>query len=199
MFGPGEWGNVGRYWWDAAVLRLATDPVQVDLLYGQRVISEPIKALLKLLLLATQLIHDQQALAIDCAVRWTRNPLAVESLSVPTVTWTGVPLGLLVGSSGCGKTTLLRLAAGLEEPTRHQMQDELSDLWLTERRTILFVTHSIEEAVFLADRIAVITFEASVVDIRVALRRPRDRLSNGFSRCHAPGTTVCPPGSGSFF
>ncbi len=41
VFGPGEWGNVGRYWWDAAKLYCHTDPVQVDLLYGQRIISEP--------------------------------------------------------------------------------------------------------------------------------------------------------------
>jgi hypothetical protein len=41
VFGPGEWGNVGRYWWDAAKLYVSTDPVQVDLLYGRRVISEP--------------------------------------------------------------------------------------------------------------------------------------------------------------
>jgi hypothetical protein len=39
VFGPGEWGNVGRYWWDAAKLCLTTDPVQVDLLYGQRIIT----------------------------------------------------------------------------------------------------------------------------------------------------------------
>ncbi len=41
VFGPGEWGNVGRYWWDAARLCYTTEPVQVDLLYGQRIISEP--------------------------------------------------------------------------------------------------------------------------------------------------------------
>lgn len=41
VFGPGEWGNVGRYWWDAAKVYYQSDPVQVDLLYGQRIISEP--------------------------------------------------------------------------------------------------------------------------------------------------------------
>jgi len=41
VFGPGEWGNVGRYWWDAAKVCLSTKVAQVDLLYGQRVISEP--------------------------------------------------------------------------------------------------------------------------------------------------------------
>jgi len=41
VFGPGEWGNAGRYNWDALKLYFTTEPVQVDLLYGQRVSSEP--------------------------------------------------------------------------------------------------------------------------------------------------------------
>lgn len=41
IFGPGEWGNVGRYWWDAARLYWHTDPVKVDLLYGRQIVSEP--------------------------------------------------------------------------------------------------------------------------------------------------------------
>jgi NitT/TauT family transport system substrate-binding protein len=56
-----------------------------------RIHGKQVKAVLKLLLLSTQLIHDDQALAIDCAVRWTKNPHAVESQSVPTVTYLGQP------------------------------------------------------------------------------------------------------------
>jgi len=40
IFGPGEWGNVGRYWWDAAKLYCHTDPVKVDLLYGRQIVSD---------------------------------------------------------------------------------------------------------------------------------------------------------------
>ena len=43
VFGPGDWGNVGRYWWDAAKLSLDAEAVQVDLLFGQRIVSEPIR------------------------------------------------------------------------------------------------------------------------------------------------------------
>jgi len=43
VFGPGQWGNVGRYWWDAARLILETEPVQVDFLYGRRIISEQVE------------------------------------------------------------------------------------------------------------------------------------------------------------
>jgi hypothetical protein len=40
VFGPGEWGNVGRYWWDVAKLTLNLDLVQVDVLHGQRLMME---------------------------------------------------------------------------------------------------------------------------------------------------------------
>lgn len=41
VFGPGEWGNVGRYWWDSARLSLGENPARTDLIYGRRVESRP--------------------------------------------------------------------------------------------------------------------------------------------------------------
>jgi hypothetical protein len=41
IFGPGDWGNTGRYWWDAAMLHLDTRFFLLDLVYGRRVRSEP--------------------------------------------------------------------------------------------------------------------------------------------------------------
>jgi len=71
--------------------------------------------------------------------------------------------------------------ASLDEPTRHDLQRELLDLWAGgDGQTILFVTHSIEEAVFLADRVVVMTFARTVADIPVRIPRPRDRLSQTF-------------------
>lgn len=70
--------------------------------------------------------------------------------------------------------------ARLDEPTRHQLQDELLDFWLADRRTLLFVTHSLEEAVFLADRIVVMAAGTVMDEIPVTLPRPRDRFSSGF-------------------
>ena len=52
---------------------------------------EILKGLLKVILLATQLIHTDQALAIDCASRWTKYEPAVEQASVPTVTYVAEP------------------------------------------------------------------------------------------------------------
>jgi NitT/TauT family transport system ATP-binding protein len=70
--------------------------------------------------------------------------------------------------------------ARLDEPIRHQFQDDLFELWRADRRTILFVTHSLEEAVFLADRIVVMTSGAAVAELRVPLTRPRDQSSSTF-------------------
>jgi NitT/TauT family transport system ATP-binding protein len=70
--------------------------------------------------------------------------------------------------------------ASVDEPTRHRLQAELLDLWLADRQTVLFVTHSIEEAAFLADRIIVMTFGRTVESIPVKIDRPRNRLSEPF-------------------
>lgn len=45
--------------------------------------------------------------------------------------------------------------AALDEETRHQLQDQLLDLWHAEGMTIIFVTHSVAEACYLADRVLV--------------------------------------------
>lgn len=52
---------------------------------------DPIKALLKLIILSTQLINEDRALAVDCACRWTKNPKEVEAQSVATVTYLAEP------------------------------------------------------------------------------------------------------------
>lgn len=68
----------------------------------------------------------------------------------------------------------------VDEPTRHRLQDDLVGVWAEEGLTVLFVTHSLEEAVYLADRVVVMTFSRTVADIRVELPRPRDRLADAF-------------------
>ena len=68
----------------------------------------------------------------------------------------------------------------LDDFTRSSLQGELLELWLADRRTALFVTHSIEEAVFMADRIVVMTFGRVIRTVPVTLPRPRDRLSDAF-------------------
>jgi len=70
----------------------------------------------------------------------------------------------------------------LDAQTRNLMQKELLRIWSARKKTVLFVTHSVEEAVYLADRIVVMTARPGKVReiIDVPLSRPRDRTSREF-------------------
>ncbi len=65
--------------------------------------------------------------------------------------------------------------AALDEITRSDMRFLLLDLWRDTKATVLFVTHSIEEAVLLSDRVVVFTSRPGRVaaDLRIDLDRPR--------------------------
>jgi len=71
----------------------------------------------------------------------------------------------------------------LDALTRRNLQDELLRIWAELKKTILFVTHSIEEAIYLADRIVVMTYRPGTVkrDILVDLPRERDPASPEFN------------------
>lgn len=64
----------------------------------------------------------------------------------------------------------------LDELTRERLGQELLDIWERTRVTILFVTHSVDEAVMLSDRVAVLTPRPGHVErvIPIQLPRPRD-------------------------
>src|SRR5256885_2070743 len=91
---------------------------------------------------------------------------------------------VLVGPSGCGKSTLLLMDepfAALDEQTRMTMGDELLRIWAATGKTVVFVTHSLTEAVYLADEVIVMSPRPGrIVDhLQVSLPRPRtyDMLS----------------------
>src|SRR2546421_8461505 len=68
--------------------------------------------------------------------------------------------------------------AALDALTRDEMQRLLADVWRETRKTVVYVTHNVAEAVYPADRVVVMTPHPGTVktELRVALPRPRDPL-----------------------
>ena len=63
----------------------------------------------------------------------------------------------------------------LDALTRRQMQELLTGIWESHRLTVLFVTHDVEEAVYLSDRVLVMTNRPGRIkeEVEVGLARPR--------------------------
>jgi ABC-type nitrate/sulfonate/bicarbonate transport system ATPase subunit len=72
----------------------------------------------------------------------------------------------------------------LDAFTRMRMQDEVLRLWENRRTTMLLVTHDIDEAIYMSDRIMVMTQRPGRIDREIAINlvRPRDRTSDSFLR-----------------
>src|SRR5437762_9729862 len=72
--------------------------------------------------------------------------------------------------------------AALDALTREEMQRFLVDVWRETKKTVIYVTHNVAEAVYLADRIIVLTPHPGTVraEVKVPLPRPRDPLSVEF-------------------
>jgi ABC-type nitrate/sulfonate/bicarbonate transport system ATPase subunit len=95
----------------------------------------------------------------------------------------------------------------LDAFTRMRLQDEVLRLWENRRTTMLLVTHDIDEAIYMSDRIMIMTQRPGRIDrdITNALARPRDRSSSEFLRLRAEilellhfagdATSLCDPKS----
>jgi ABC-type nitrate/sulfonate/bicarbonate transport system ATPase subunit len=72
--------------------------------------------------------------------------------------------------------------AALDAMTREEMQRLLAEVWRATRKTVIYVTHNVAEAVYLADRVIVLSAHPGQVKAVVSIRlpRPRDPLSVEF-------------------
>jgi NitT/TauT family transport system ATP-binding protein len=71
----------------------------------------------------------------------------------------------------------------LDALTRRTLQDELLRVWAELRKTVVFVTHGIEESIYLADRVVAMTYRPGTVKkiLPIGLPRPRDPSSPEFN------------------
>jgi sulfonate transport system ATP-binding protein len=75
----------------------------------------------------------------------------------------------------------------LDALTRMYMQQELERLWLLEKITMIMVTHDIDEAIYLSDKVVIMSSRPGIIKkiINVPLSRPRDRASSDFTMIKA--------------
>jgi len=65
--------------------------------------------------------------------------------------------------------------AALDEQTRFKLSEDLRDLWCKKRMTVVFVTHSVQEACFLGNRILILSEKPSVIKHDVKINLPEVR------------------------
>lgn len=72
--------------------------------------------------------------------------------------------------------------SALDKQTSNRLREELQKIWMETKKTVLFITHSVEEAIYLADRVVVLSPRKNGVSdiIDVNLSRPREIYSNEF-------------------
>jgi NitT/TauT family transport system ATP-binding protein len=72
--------------------------------------------------------------------------------------------------------------AALDAMTRDDMQQLLADVWQKTRKTVVYITHNVSEAVFLGDKVIVLNAHPGTIktELKLDLPRPRDPLSESF-------------------
>lgn len=69
--------------------------------------------------------------------------------------------------------------SALDVQTRHKIQEDLVKIWQEEHKTVIFVTHNVDEAVFLADRVVILSKSPGQIieSFQIQIDRIRDRTS----------------------
>ena len=65
--------------------------------------------------------------------------------------------------------------AALDKQTRNKLREEIQDIWMKTRKTVVFITHSVEEAIFFADRIVMLSANPGKVIKEFTVDFPRPR------------------------
>lgn len=65
--------------------------------------------------------------------------------------------------------------SALDKQTANRMREQLQEIWMQVNRTIFFITHSVEEAVYLADRVVVMSEKKKNIQDLIEIRLPRPR------------------------
>ena len=81
--------------------------------------------------------------------------------------------------------------AALDALTRDDMQRLLADVWRETRKTVVYVTHNVAEAVYLADRVVVMTPHPGTVKTRSADRACRGRATRSASSFSTTRSNCC--------
>lgn len=65
--------------------------------------------------------------------------------------------------------------AALDKQTKNRLRDDIQEIWMKTKKTVVFITHSVEEAIFFADRILMMSTNPGMVmqDMHVDIPRPR--------------------------
>jgi len=121
-------------------------------------------------------------------------PVDVQGLPRDRHQRTALDLLALVGLEGFERRYPWELSGGMQQRVsiiralihdpampRELMNLELQRIWLERQKTVLFITHSIPEAVFLADRVLVMTTRPGAIMDDVAVRLPRPRALDAMS------------------
>lgn len=73
--------------------------------------------------------------------------------------------------------------SALDKQTSNKLREELQKIWMETKRTVLFITHSVEEAVYLGDRVVILSADSGKMAhiIKIDLERPRHVYSPKFT------------------
>ncbi len=121
----------------------------------------PWRNVLNNVLLPLELNEDINKSSIDTAKEWLKNVgLSGKENSFPNELSGGQKMRVSIARAlvqGCDLLLLDEPFAALDEITRNKLENDLLSIWEKERFTVLFVTHSVSEAIYLSERIIVLS------------------------------------------